>query len=65
MPGEGVLIVDSTMVWALPNTARNVLEHLEQQNIVDGSDGRYHLDIRLENMELRLNDQVLELPRLL
>jgi|GEM_PF-587005 uncharacterized protein YdgA (DUF945 family) len=63
--GEGVLIVDSTMVWALPNTARNVLEHLEQQNIVDGSDGRYHLDIRLENMELRLNDQVLELPRLL
>ncbi|TDT40316.1 uncharacterized protein YdgA (DUF945 family) [Halospina denitrificans] len=63
--GQGVLIVDRNMVWVLPNTARKVLERLEQRDIVDGSDGRYHLDVRLDNMELRLNDQVLELPRLL
>ena len=63
--GQGVLIIERNMVWVLPDAARNVLERLERRNIVDGSDGRYHLDVRLDNMELRLNDQVLELPRLL
>lgn len=63
--GQGVLIVDRNMVWVLPDVARNILERLEQRNIVDGSDGRYHLDVRLDDTELRLNDQVLELPPLL
>lgn len=63
--GQGVLIVDRNMVWVLPDVARNILDRLERQNIVDGSDGRYHLDVRLDETELRLNDQVLELPPLL
>ena len=63
--GQGVLIVDRNMVWVLPGVARTLLDRLEQRNIVDGSDGRYHLDVRLDNTKLRLNDQVLELPPLL
>lgn len=63
--GEGVLIIDRSMVWILPDFAEAGLERLERRNIIDGSDGRYHLDIRLGDMEVRLNDRVMALPRLL
>lgn len=63
--GDGVLIVDRRMVWMLPDPAKAALEALERREIIDGSDGRYHLDVRLNDMELRLNDRVMELPGLL
>ncbi|WP_077529653.1 DUF945 family protein [Vreelandella utahensis] len=62
---EGVLNVDRGMVWALPRVARRVLARLERENVVTPRDGRYHLDLRLESMQLRVNDDRFEVPPLL
>lgn len=62
---EGVLNVDRGMVWALPGAARRVLNRLERDNVVTPRDGRYHLDLRLESMQLRVNDDRFEVPPLL
>ena len=62
---EGVLDVDRGMVWALPRAARRVLRRLERSNVVTPRDGRYHLDLRLESMQLRVNDDRFEVPPLL
>ena len=63
--GEGVVIMDPDMRWLLPETAKVLLKRLERRDIIDGSNGVYHLDLRLEDMTLRLNDKVLEVPPLL
>lgn len=62
---EGVLNVDRGMVWALPRAARRVLTRLDQDNVVTPRNGRYHLDLRLESMQLRVNDDHFEVPPLL
>ncbi|XOZ32874.1 DUF945 family protein [Halomonadaceae bacterium KBTZ08] len=62
---EGVFNVDRGMVWALPRVARRVLERLEREKVVTPREGRYHLDLRLESMELRVNDDRFEVPPLL
>lgn len=62
---EGVLDVDRGMVWALPRVARRLLGRLERENVVTPRDGRYHLDLRLESMQLRVNDARFEVPPLL
>jgi len=62
---EGVLYVDRGMVWALPRVARRLLGRLERENVVTPRDGRYHLDLRLESMQLRVNDARFEVPPLL
>ncbi len=62
---EGVLDVDRGMVWALPRVARRVLARLERNNVVTPRHGRYHLDLRLESMQLRVNDDRFEVPPLL
>ena len=53
------------MVWALPSPARRVLSRLERENVVTPHDGRYHLDLRLDSMQLRVNDDRFEVPPLL
>jgi hypothetical protein len=62
---EGVLYVDRGMVWALPRVARRLLGRLERENVVTPRDGRYHLDLRLDSMQLRVNDDRFEVPPLL
>ncbi|MEQ6885325.1 DUF945 family protein [Salicola sp. Rm-C-2C1-2] len=62
---EGVLNVDRGMVWALPRAAQRVLTRLEQNHVVTPRDGRYHLDLRLESMQLQVNDERFEVPPLL
>ncbi|MFO7786685.1 MAG: DUF945 family protein [Halospina sp.] len=62
---EGVLNVDQGMVWALPRVARRILGRLEREDVVTPPVGRYHLDLRLESMQLRVNDDRFEVPPLL
>lgn len=62
---EGVLNVDQGMVWALPRSARRLLTRLERNNVVTPRDGHYHLDLRLDSMQLQINDDRFEVPPLL
>ena len=63
--GEGVLTIDRQMAWMLPDGAREFLERLERRKVIDAGNQAYHLDVRLSDMKLRLNDQVLDVPPLL
>lgn len=62
---EAVLNVDRGMVWALPRTARRLLDRLEREGVVTPREDRYHLDLRLDAMKLRVNDHRFEVPPLL